>query len=74
MNLSLSFDQLMEHTEWERGKWHSWFQQQGAKILEISAGPWRWPLSKHRRSRAAYLWRRKAVHRAALRSAGEATD
>lgn len=39
MLLSLSLSELMEYTDWERGKWHDWIRQRGNHVLTISAGP-----------------------------------
>jgi len=30
---------LVEYTGWERAKWHEWLRQQGAAVLQMSAGP-----------------------------------
>ena len=37
--VSLSMNELMEYTEWERGKWHEWLLKRGDEILKTSAGP-----------------------------------
>lgn len=37
--ISLSLDDLMEYTEWERRKWHDWLGKQGDQVLKLSAGP-----------------------------------
>jgi hypothetical protein len=29
---------LLDYTDWERGKWFDWMQQRDRGILEISAG------------------------------------
>jgi uncharacterized damage-inducible protein DinB len=34
----LSFEELMEYTEWERGRWREWFAKQGDAALAIKAG------------------------------------
>lgn len=39
MDLNLSFEQLMEYTDWERDKWRAWFREHGDKVLQISVGP-----------------------------------
>jgi uncharacterized damage-inducible protein DinB len=39
MAVSLTVDELMEYTEWEREKWHAWFRNQGDQALKMSAGP-----------------------------------
>jgi len=39
MPVSLSLNDLMEYTDWERGKWHDWLRQNGDEVLEIGAGP-----------------------------------
>jgi uncharacterized damage-inducible protein DinB len=39
MSVSLSFDELMEYTEWQRAKWHDWFLKQGDQSPAHSAGP-----------------------------------
>jgi len=38
-NGELSFADLMEYTEWERGKWHEWLRKNGSDALKVSAGP-----------------------------------
>ena len=30
---------LIEYTDWERGKWFDWLRQHGDQVLDISAGP-----------------------------------
>jgi uncharacterized damage-inducible protein DinB len=35
---NLSFDDLIEYTDWERQKWCDWLRQQGNQVLNISAG------------------------------------
>jgi uncharacterized damage-inducible protein DinB len=37
MNLSLT--ELLDYTEWERGKWHEWLVRHGDQVLKTSAGP-----------------------------------
>lgn len=39
MSMSLSLDELMEYTEWERSRWCDWLRQRGDHVLAISAGP-----------------------------------
>ncbi len=39
MSTSLSLNELIEYTDWERGKWHDWLRQHGDGVLAISAGP-----------------------------------
>jgi uncharacterized damage-inducible protein DinB len=39
MSDGLSLSDLIEYTEWERGKWQDWFAQNGDGALAISAGP-----------------------------------
>jgi len=39
MSTSLSLSELIEYTDWERGKWHEWFRQRGDGVLATSAGP-----------------------------------
>jgi uncharacterized damage-inducible protein DinB len=39
MPAQVSLDDLLAYTEWERHKWHAWFQEHGAHALTISAGP-----------------------------------
>ena len=36
---SLSVNDLIEYTDWERQKWYDWLRQQGDQVLAISAGP-----------------------------------
>lgn len=36
---SLSLSELIEYTDWERGKWHEWLRQRGDGVLATSAGP-----------------------------------
>jgi len=37
--LSLSLNDLLDDTDWERQKWHEWPQQRGDQVLKTSAGP-----------------------------------
>jgi uncharacterized damage-inducible protein DinB len=37
--VSLSLDDLIEYTDWERRKWRDRLQRHGERVLEISAGP-----------------------------------
>jgi uncharacterized damage-inducible protein DinB len=30
---------LLDYTDWERQKWHGWFEQHGEQALTVSAGP-----------------------------------
>jgi len=39
MSASLSVTELIEYTDWERGKWHEWLGQRGDGVLATSAGP-----------------------------------
>jgi len=39
MRISLSLNELMDYTDWERQKWHDWLRQHGDEVLKISAGP-----------------------------------
>lgn len=39
MSTSLSLNELIEYTDWERGQWHDWLQQHGDGVLAITAGP-----------------------------------
>jgi uncharacterized damage-inducible protein DinB len=39
MSASLSVTELIEYTDWERGKWHEWLRQRGDGVLATSAGP-----------------------------------
>ena len=38
MPLTLALDDLLEYTDWERGKWRERLLRQGDQVLEISAG------------------------------------
>jgi uncharacterized damage-inducible protein DinB len=37
--ISLDLSDLIEYTDWERGKWHDRFRQHGDSALAISTGP-----------------------------------
>jgi uncharacterized damage-inducible protein DinB len=39
MSTALSFDELIEYTDWDRGKWQDWLRQRGDAVLAASAGP-----------------------------------
>jgi uncharacterized damage-inducible protein DinB len=39
MVTGLSFGELIEYTDWERGKWQDWLRQHGDGVLTTSAGP-----------------------------------
>jgi hypothetical protein len=39
MSIGLSLTELIEYTDWERGKWHDWLRKHGDSALAISAGP-----------------------------------
>ncbi len=39
MQISLSLNDLMRYSEWERTKWQKWLRAQGDQVLSISAGP-----------------------------------
>jgi hypothetical protein len=39
MSTSVRLSELIEYTDWERGKWHGWLRQQGNAVLATSAGP-----------------------------------
>src|ERR1700723_4208766 len=39
MSVGLSLIELMEFTEWERGKWYDWLQERRDTVLTISTGP-----------------------------------
>ena len=39
MSIGLSLTELIEYTDWERGKWHDWLRKHGDGALAISAGP-----------------------------------
>lgn len=39
MSTGSSFDELIEYTDWERGKWHDWLRQRGDDALATSTGP-----------------------------------
>jgi hypothetical protein len=35
----LSYDHLLEYTDWQRESWQEWFMRQGASALAGSTGP-----------------------------------
>lgn len=37
--LSLSLNDLLDYTDWERQRWHAWIRQYGEQTLDISTGP-----------------------------------
>jgi uncharacterized damage-inducible protein DinB len=37
--LTLSLNELLDYTDWERRQWHTWLQQHGEQALKISTGP-----------------------------------
>lgn len=39
MAIAVGLDELMEYTDWERGKWHDWFRRHGDLVLKIASGP-----------------------------------
>lgn len=39
MPFDLAIVDLLDYTDWERGKWLDWFRQRGGPALAISAGP-----------------------------------
>jgi uncharacterized damage-inducible protein DinB len=39
MPVGLSLNDLIEYTDWERGKWFDWLRERGDQVLKISAGP-----------------------------------
>lgn len=39
MFITLSLNDLMDYTGWERQRWYAWLQQQGREVLATSAGP-----------------------------------
>jgi uncharacterized damage-inducible protein DinB len=39
VSVGLSFENLMDYTEWERGLWEEWFTKLGDQVLEIKTGP-----------------------------------
>jgi len=39
VSTALSLDELIEYTDWERGKWYDWLRQHGDGVLATSAGP-----------------------------------
>lgn len=38
MGIDLGMDSLIEYTDWERQKWHTFLRQHGAQVLKINAG------------------------------------
>src|SRR5713226_7739809 len=39
MPVSLSLNDLIDYTDWERQKWYEWLRQHGEQVLKITAGP-----------------------------------
>lgn len=39
MSIGLSLGELIEYTDWDRGKWYDLFRQQGDSVLAINVGP-----------------------------------
>jgi uncharacterized damage-inducible protein DinB len=39
MSVQLSLADLLEYTDWERGKWFEWLRRHGDNVLETGAGP-----------------------------------
>jgi uncharacterized damage-inducible protein DinB len=39
MSLSLSLQDLLDYTGWERQQWENWFRAHGPEALEVSTGP-----------------------------------
>ena len=39
MLTDLSFQVLLDYTEWEREKWHDWLRSRGDAVMQTSAGP-----------------------------------
>jgi uncharacterized damage-inducible protein DinB len=39
MSITLSLNDLIEYTDWERGIWYEWLPHHGDKVLAIKAGP-----------------------------------
>ena len=37
--IHLGADDLLDYTDWERGKWHGWFRKHGPAALAVSVGP-----------------------------------
>jgi hypothetical protein len=37
--MSLSFNELIEYTDWERARWYDWLLKRGDDVLTTSAGP-----------------------------------
>jgi uncharacterized damage-inducible protein DinB len=38
MSPDLNFQDLIDYTEWERGKWFEWLRRRGDQVLQLSAG------------------------------------
>ena len=38
MSIGLSLNELVEYTDWDRGKWYDWLRRHGDQVLAISAG------------------------------------
>jgi len=38
MPITLSLNDLIDYTDWERQKWHGWIRQHGEQALKTSAG------------------------------------
>ena len=38
MSASLSLSELIEYTDWQRGKWHDWLRKHGDDVLATSVG------------------------------------
>jgi hypothetical protein len=39
MSTGLSLEELVEYSDWDRGKWHDWLRRRGDAALARSAGP-----------------------------------
>lgn len=39
MSVGLSFENLMDYTDWERGRWEEWLTKLGDQVLETKTGP-----------------------------------
>jgi hypothetical protein len=39
MGTTLSLNDLMDYTDWERQKWQDWIERHGRQVLKTSAGP-----------------------------------
>lgn len=39
MPITLDLNELIEYTDWQRGKWQAWFQRHGDRVLDLGAGP-----------------------------------